>query len=88
MVVNDALRREAGSLEMAETMSAAEMLRAMALYRQMAAGPQPSIEELQAAHAAVEPEPEPVEREAPPTADATVTPLESARKRGEGPARA
>jgi hypothetical protein len=87
MVVNDALRREAGSLEMAETMSAAEMLRAMALYRQMAAGPQPSPEELRAAEATFEPEPEPVERETP-SVDATVTPLGSARKRGDGPARA
>lgn len=87
MIVNDAMRRESGSLEMAETMSAAEMLRAMALYRQMAAGPQPSAAELQAAEAALEPEP--VAEPAPPAPpDATVTPLESARKRGDGPARA
>ena len=88
MVVNDAMRRESGSLEMAETMTAAEMLRAMALYRQMAAGPQPSAEELQAAETAMAPEPAaaPVEREITP--DATVTPLESARKRGDGPGRA
>ena len=88
MIVNDAMRRESGSLEMAETMSAAEMLRAMALYRQMSVGPQPSAGEMQAAEAALTPEPVPVsEPEAPPP-DATVTPLESVRKRGEGPARA
>jgi len=88
MIVNDAMRRESGSLEMAETMSAAEMLRAMALYRQMAAGPQPSADEMLAAEAALNPAaaaPAPVTEPGP---DATVTPLESVRKRGDGPARA
>jgi len=89
MIVNDAMRRESGSLEMAETMSAAEMLRAMALYRQMAAGPQPSADEMRAAEVALTP----AAAAAPasvtePVPDATVTPLESVRKRGDGPARA
>jgi hypothetical protein len=89
MIVNDAMRRESGSLEMAETMSAAEMLRAMALYRQMAAGPQPSAGEMRAAETALAPDPVPVsEPEPPASSEATVTPLESARKRGDGPARA
>lgn len=88
MIVNDAMRRESGSLEMAETMSAAEMLRAMALYRQMSVGPQPSAGELQAAESALTPDPVPVSEPEAPTSDATVTPLESVRKRGEGPARA
>jgi hypothetical protein len=89
MVVNDAMRREAGSLEMAETMTAAEMLRAMTLYRQMAAGPQPSAAEMIAAEAVLDPAPPPVSEPEPTVAsDATVTPLESARKRGDGPSRA
>lgn len=88
MIVNDAMRRESGSLEMAETMSAAEMLRAMALYRQMSLGPQPSAGEMQAAEAALAPDPAPVTEPEASTSDATVTPLESVRKRGEGPARA
>jgi hypothetical protein len=88
MIVNDAMRRESGSLEMAETMSAAEMLRAMALYRQMAAGPQPSAGEMQAAEAALTPDPLQTGEPESPGPDATVTPIESVRKRSDGPARA
>ena len=88
MIVNDAMRKDSQSLEEAENITAAEMLRAMAVYRQMeAAGidvatgrplatpePQPAVAEPAAAEA-VESEP-----------DATVTPIETAqRKRGEGP---
>ena len=92
MIVNDALRRESRSLEAAETMSAAELLRAMAIYRQMRAGPEPTEAELSAAEAAVRPpaaatataaeaeQPAPSAAAAGP--DATVTPLDVGRKRG------
>ena len=91
MVVNDAMRRESTSLDTAETMSAAELLRAMALYRQMAIVPQPTAAEIAAAEAALGPAPaeappEPAEPPAP-VADATVTPLDVGRKRGDGQAR-
>lgn len=89
MIVHDAMRRETHSLEEAETITAAEMLRALSLYRQMAPAPAspapaepapeavPTAAELEAAvKAAVDPSP----------ADATVTPLDlEKRKRGEGP---
>jgi len=100
MVVNDALRRDQGELSDADSISAGEVLRAMALYRQMqAAAPN---------GAAVTPEKlpeaasEPVAGtapEAPPAAssgapapatetDATVTPIDiTQRKRGDGPLR-
>ena len=91
MIVNDAMRRESTSLDTAETMSAAELLRAMALYRQMAIVPQPTPAEVEAAEAAltpapVEETPEPTE---PPVAvtDATVTPLDVGRKRGDAQGR-
>ena len=91
MVVNDAMRRESTSLDTAETMSAAELLRAMALYRQMAIVPQPTAAEIAAAEAALSPAPaeappEPAEPP-PPVVDATVTPLDVGRKRGDGQAR-
>lgn len=91
MVVNDAMRRESTSLDTAETMSAAELLRAMALYRQMAIVPQPTAAEIAAAEAALSPAPaeappEPAELPAP-VVDATVTPLDVGRKRGDGQAR-
>ncbi|HET8727445.1 MAG TPA: hypothetical protein VFO41_08040, partial [Alphaproteobacteria bacterium] len=99
MIVNDALRRESASLESAETMSAAEMLRAMALYRQMRAGPEFSEADLAAVAATVEapapagtavvptaasPPAAPTAKEAP---EAIVTPIDVSRKRGDGPAR-
>ncbi|MBE7732724.1 hypothetical protein [Devosia faecipullorum] len=87
MVVNDAMRREAETLQEAETITAAEMLRVMALYRRMGAEG--------ASEAAAALAPHFTEREAiPPDGvdkprpddDATVTPIASApRKRGEGP---
>jgi len=91
MVVNDAMRRESTSLDTAETMSAAELLRAMALYRQMAIVPQPTAAEIAAAEAALNPAPaeappDPAEPPAP-VVDATVTPLDVGRKRGDGQAR-
>ncbi|MDB5531394.1 MAG: hypothetical protein JWR51_4497 [Devosia sp.] len=91
MIVNDALRRDADSLEEAENITAAEMLRAMALYRRMQETgvlsdqpiPQPATPEA---------EPLPDEPLAPaahaPPDDATVTPIDTAqRKRNEGPVR-
>ncbi len=84
MIVHDAMRRESGNTPEADTMTAGEMLRAMALYRQMTREPGPSDDEIAAAEAAIAPAPpEPVK-----DTDATVTPIEAAqRKRGDGPAR-
>tara|TARA_R110002124_G_scaffold109676_2_gene262765 strand:+ start:29462 stop:30826 length:1365 start_codon:yes stop_codon:yes gene_type:complete len=93
MIVNDAMRQESQSLEEAENITAAEMLRAMALFRQMeAAGidvatgqPRPLVEAPPPAAA----DPEPAEgRIVPETVepDNTVTPIETAqRKRTDGP---
>jgi hypothetical protein len=85
MVVNDALRRDQGELGDAETISAGEMLRAMALYRQMAPAPG-------AAGPWVAPADEPAGTAASPPMpaadEATVTPIElGQRKRGDGPVR-
>jgi hypothetical protein len=84
MVVHDAMRREARSMEEAETMTAAEMLRAVSIYRQL--HPEPAV------GAAPEEEPETPPAETPPgketASDATVTPIElGQRKRGDGPSR-
>ena len=93
MIVHDAMRRDSQSLAEAETITAAEMVRALALYRQMeAAGidigtgqPLP----------AKTPPPEEPTRELPrepevatalPPEEAVVTPIDAAqRKRGETP---
>jgi hypothetical protein len=89
MIVNDAMRRESESLEEAENITAAEMLRAMNLYRRMeAAGVMP--EPMRNEPPAVEPEavPEPVEEPAAAQVadDTTVTPIDAAqRKRTDGP---
>lgn len=89
MIVNDAMRRESESLEEAENITAAEMLRAMNLYRRMeAAGIVP--EPVRSEPPAVEPEamPEPVEEPAAAQMDddTTVTPIDAAqRKRTDGP---
>jgi len=84
MIVHDAMRRESGNTPEADSMTAGEMLRAMALYRQMTREPGPSEDELAAAEAAIAPAPpEPVKE-----TDATVTPIEAGRgKRGDGPVR-
>ncbi len=89
MVVHDAMRREASSLEEAETMTAAEMLRAVAIYRQMQADAGPAAPET-----IVVAEAEPAEEKLPEppatkdTPDATVTPIDvGQRKRGDGPVR-
>lgn len=80
MVVHDALRRETDVLEDADTITAGEMLRAVALYQHMTG-------EKAETPAAPEPEPEKTVPEAPETpivADATVTPIDTAqRKRQE-----
>jgi hypothetical protein len=85
MIVNDAMRKDADSLEEAENITAAEMLRAMALYRQMEAA---GID-IATGKPAAEPEPEPVDTplvaETAPD-DSTVTPIDAAqRKRTDGP---
>ena len=94
MVVNDALRRDQGALEDADTISAGEMLRAVALYRQMA-GPPVAMAEASPFAAWQPPEapaaPVPPTPPVPPAAtelDATVTPIDlNQRKRGDGPLR-
>jgi hypothetical protein len=84
MIVNDAMRKDADSLEEAENITAAEMLRAMALFRQMeAAGIDVATGQPRAAP--VEPVDLPAVAEAP-SDDATVTPIDAAqRKRTDGP---
>jgi len=91
MIAYDAMRRETETIEEAETMTAAEMIRAMDLYRQLSGKPllEPGVV------APVEDMP-PVDVPAPPLApsaepekpaapaaatDATVTPLDVTRKR-------
>lgn len=88
MIVNDAMRQDSETLEEAENITAAEMLRAMALYRRMeAAGVMP---EPVRSEPVVEPEevPEPVAEPAVAQVedDGTVTPIDAAqRKRTDGP---
>lgn len=99
MVVNDAMRREAGVVAEAETMTAAEMLRAMKLYegmtgRDFAGRPAGTAAVPDAAPAPADPPvatapPDPQPPSAPAdVAEATVTPIDlNQRKRGDGPAR-
>jgi hypothetical protein len=90
MIVHDAMRRETGNIDEAETITAAEMLRSLDLYRQLT-----GKGALEPAIAATPGEPQPenepspaAEPERPPAAattavaaaDATVTPLDTARK--------
>jgi len=78
MIVHDALRREAASLEDAEAITAADMLRAVALYRQMT---EPGAAEAPA----TPPRRDPAEPELP-LGDGIVTPIEAGqRKRHEAP---
>lgn len=89
MIVNDAMRKDSESLAEAENITAAEMLRAMALFRQMeAAGIDVSSGQPRQAPAAPA-EPEPIDTttvaEIVPD-DGTVTPIDAAqRKRTDGP---
>lgn len=96
MIVNDAMRRDATTLEEAENITAAEMLRAMTLYRRMeAAGvvveaPRAIPEDSPEEEGEPEPEPEvaPARAETAEAGESTVTPIEAAqRKRGDAPAR-
>jgi hypothetical protein len=92
MIVHDAMRRETGSLEEAETITAAEMLRSLDLYRQLAGQPmaEPITVPVAVAEAPETPVSEPGVPVTPPmpaapavaagAADATVTPLDTARK--------
>ncbi len=81
------MRRETGTIEEAETMTAAEMIRAMDLYRQLSGRPlvEPTpAPEAEPQQAPAEPEAAPAaqaEPDKPAAADATVTPLDVTRKR-------
>ncbi|MDP2780294.1 hypothetical protein [Devosia sp.] len=89
MIVNDAMRQESQSLAEAENITAAEMLRAMALFRQMEAAGIAVATGPPGQDSASEPEPAPAA--APLTAEAseadgTVTPIDAAqRKRTDAP---
>ena len=92
MIVYDAMRRETSTLEEAETMTAAEMLRSLELYRQLtgkplvAAGGPPAGAEIAEAEGppapTVEAQPEkPTSMPSPAVVpDATITALDTARK--------
>jgi hypothetical protein len=91
MIVHDAMRRETGNIEEAETITAAEMLRSLDLYRQLTGKamvePVAVVEVAEAAIPVVEPDkpaapiaPSPPVPPTPPAADATVTALDTARK--------
>ena len=93
MIVNDALRREAGELREEDTVTAAEMLRAMRLYRQIGgdaehpAAVQP-VTAAQPASVAEAPAAAPDAAAAEQNTTAVVTPIDvNHRKRGDGPAR-
>jgi hypothetical protein len=88
------MRRETSTIEEAETMTAAEMIRAMDLYRELSGRPlveTPTVVVAEVAPVAPEPivepktEPSPAPADAPPpkpaASDATVTPLDVTRKR-------
>jgi hypothetical protein len=84
MIVNDAMRNDSNSLEEAENITAAEMLRAMALYRRMEAAGIDVATGKPRAEPEV-PEDLPAVAELPPD-DGTVTPIDAAqRKRTDGP---
>ena len=88
MIAYDAMRREVGTVEEAETMTAAEMIRAMDLYRQLSGKPlvevtmpAPPETEPRASPETPEMPPAVAETEKPAAGDATVTPLDVTRKR-------
>jgi hypothetical protein len=89
MIAYDAMRRETAAVgDEAETMTAAEMLRAMDLYRQLSgkplmevAMPAPPQAEPDAQTETPEASPGVAEIEKPAAGDATVTPLDVTRKR-------
>lgn len=85
MIVNDAMRRDSQSLEEAENITAAEMLRAMTLYRKMEAAGVSVEAPVPPAEPATPPTEQPAAAEVTPE-EATVTPIDSAqRKRTDGP---
>ena len=88
MIAYDAMRREMGTVEEAETMTAAEMIRAMDLYRQLSGSPlvdapAPVAKPAEPAAPPEVPEaaPAPAEAEKPAPGDATITALDVTRKR-------
>ncbi|WIJ25488.1 hypothetical protein [Devosia sp. RR2S18] len=85
MIVNDAMRRDSQSLEEAENITAAEMLRAMTLYRKMEAAGVSVEAPVPLAEFAGPPTEKPAAADNTPE-EATVTPIDSAqRKRTDGP---
>lgn len=87
MIVHDAMRRETGSLDEAETVTAAELLRSLDLYRQLAGRPLEPVPaplataaDATAAPAAAADAAAPAAGPPAPAPDATVTALDSARK--------
>lgn len=86
MIVHDAMRRDSASLEEAENITAAEMLRAMALFRQMeAAGIDVATGKPRITPEETDPLDPPLVADAP-VEDGTVTPIDAAqRKRTDGP---
>lgn len=97
MIAYDAMRRETGTVSEAETVTAAEMLRAMDLYRQLTNKPLLDDDIAAATSRSRETErpdedPAPAvttepDADRPAASDATVTPLGLGRKRGDGPVR-
>ncbi|MEO8759168.1 MAG: hypothetical protein ABI398_15610 [Devosia sp.] len=88
MIVHDAMRRETGTIDEAETITAGEMLRSLELYRQLTGKPLvlPVAEVAEADETELpvaEPAPPvmPVASAPPAAADATVTPIDVNRKR-------
>lgn len=82
VVAHSAMRRDAAALDDAETLTAAEMMRAVALYHQMLPQPTAGEERVNEDENATEAEPQ-------QQPDDTVTPLPqlNQRKRGDGPNR-
>ncbi|MEQ1902497.1 MAG: hypothetical protein ABL866_17410 [Devosia sp.] len=81
MIVHDAMRRETSTIEEAETMTAAEMIRAIDLYRQLSGRPlvEAPVPEVEVPAPAETIADKPEKPPAPP--DATVTALDITRKR-------
>ncbi|MEO5808078.1 hypothetical protein [Devosia sp.] len=89
MIVNDAMRNDAETLQEAENITAAEMIRAMALYRQMQqAGIPLPAETIDPPADRPVVEPLVAKAEIPDPNDTTVTPIDAAkRQRTDGPVR-
>jgi hypothetical protein len=95
MIAHDAMRRETVGVDEADSMTAAEMIRALDLYRQLSG--KPLVDAGEPVPAVPEPAPDAVPEtppavatsapEKPTTPDATVTALDVTRKRGDAPSR-